>query len=167
MNTLPVFRAASRQHEVASRMTAYQKKLRLTGTCALLGVIGMLLLNQGCVSSVVAYRAAADGSETRNRVGVPLFPSRDVKLYWADIAVFTPPKPRMPDREHVVVGHVAVNTDWLWGYPAVPAIEWSLRRGATGLGADALVVEDYDAAGPCMEVYGLAIKWKVGAGAKR
>jgi hypothetical protein len=133
----------------------------------LIMICGTIPLNEGCVSRIAAYRAAADGSETRNRVAIPLFPSRNVDLYWGDIAVFSPPKPRMPDREHVAVGHVTVNTDWLWGYPAVPAIEWSLRRGATGLGADAVLVEECFASGPCMEVYGLAVKWKTAPGATR
>jgi hypothetical protein len=134
--------------------------VKSTGLRAVLAIVpGVILLNAGCVSSILAFTAAPDGSDIRNPVAVPLFPSRDVALYWADIGVFDPPKPRMPGRKHVVVGHVTVTTEWLWGYPAVPAIEWSLRRGASGLGADAVLVEEYDAAGVCMQAYGLAVKW--------
>lgn len=141
-------------------MTTIQLKPSPAGTRVLLALLGCTIpFSEGCVSHIVAYRTAADDSGARSRVAIPLFPSRRVNLYWADIGVFSPPKAQMPDREHAVVGHVTVNTDWLWGYPAVPAIEWALQRGATGLGADAVLVEEYDIAGPFMEVYGLAVKW--------
>lgn len=134
--------------------------MKSTGAGTVWAIVpGIILLNAGCVSSIVAFRVAPDGSDIRNPVAVPLFPSPDVALYWADIGAFDPPKPRMPDRKHVVVGRVTVTTEWLWGYPAIPAIEWSLRRGASGLGADAVLVEEYDSAGVCMQVYGLAVKW--------
>lgn len=148
-----------------ANLPAMQKSRRVLRRLCLAASLGTILFTGGCIAChVTAERIGPKGvqvTETRkcDYVQIPLFPSSRVRLYWTDGTDPRPSRAPMPAGEYVVVGLVSVATLQLFGEPAIPQVEWQLRRAATGLHADAVLADVVDEVGSSVCVEGLAVKW--------
>lgn len=86
-----------------------------------------------------------------------------IPVYWREAALFSPPKPIMPDRQYVVVGYVTGDAHPLSQGFRFELVEEQFRRGATALRGDAVIdarPTHYYGPSPVTAFEATVVRWK-------